>query len=103
MYRSHALGDHIAYFGPFGIQQAAVTFPDRSHQTIQFGNFLVAKPSLHSDDQPNLVQRVVGSRFMGEVVQLVPQVFLHLGSGIKHLHLVFEEPFHSLEILFAVK
>ena len=95
MYRAHALGDHIAHFRPLVIQQAAVAFPDCGHQAVQFGDFFVTEPTLHSDDQPNLVQRVVGSRFAGEVIQFVAQVLFHLSRRIKHLHLVFEEALHS--------
>ena len=99
----HALGNQIVQVVPLGFQQTVMAFPNRGHQAIQLRDFLIAEAAVHGHHQPDLVQSCVCLRLTGQVVQIGLEAFHHIGCCIKHLHLIFEEAFHGLQVVLAVE
>ena len=76
--------------------------PDGCHPAIEHRNLLIVETIGNNDHHANMVQRVIGLRLMGQIIQFVTQILFHLGGGIKHSHLTFEEILHPGKPFLAV-
>ena len=100
---THTLGYNLHHFLTLCRQQTIVSLLDSCHQAVQLRYVLVAKATGHRCNQANLVQRMVCFRLMREVIQLIAQIQLHLGSRVKNLHLILEETFNALHVILIIK
>ena len=64
------------------------------HQGVQFRDFPIVEAALDRGDQANLIQCLIGFRFLGKVIQIIAQLLFHPGCGIKSAHLVLKEVLH---------